>query len=126
MFSLLKSMGAWLVLAAAFMQSEMLRLAVDCTGAITNTTVLDGTNLKVVDIEATTDGDTQGTITHNFGAAVLMVIITPMTVAAGVANWYLSSNTATLITVNKNTAASSGQAGNSVRVFLTPVHSINR
>lgn len=95
--------------------------------AVTVTTVYDGSDTFIADIEATADGDTTATIPHTLGAAPAEVYITALLQApAEDSNWAATTIDATNVVLTKGTTAGSGSAGNQVRCIIKRPHSLGR
>ena len=90
--------------------------------AVTITNVHVGTELRVVDIEATADGDTTATIAHGLTPSPFIVAITGLLqVAAGLSEWAATTVGLPNVICTKSTAVGSGVAGDQIRVaILTP------
>lgn len=94
--------------------------------AVTVTAVLAGTDTYIADIEATADADTTATITHGLGATPLEVSKCELAVAATLSLWRATTINSTTVVMTKSTTASSGAAGNQVRVTIKRPHTIGR
>lgn len=93
--------------------------------AVTVTPVLAGITTHVSDVEATVDGDTTATVPHGLGATPSIVILTPLLQApAGLSLWAATTIDATNVVCTKATTASSGSAGNQLRVTAMLPHSL--
>lgn len=95
--------------------------------AVTVTPVLSGANTHVADVEATADADVTATIPHGLGTAPTIVILTPLLQApAALSLWAATTIDATNVVCTKATTASSGSAGNQLRVTASLPHSLFR
>lgn len=94
--------------------------------AVTVTTVFDGTDTHIADVEATADADTVATIPHTLGAIPAEVYITGLLAAAAISLWRATTIDATNVVLTKSTTAGSGAAGNQVRCIVKRPHSIGR
>ncbi len=94
--------------------------------AVTLTTVLAGTDKRIVDVEASADADTTATIPHSLGAAPLEPIIAWLLLAATLSLWRATTIDATNVVLTKSTTAGSGAAGVQARVIINRPHSIGR
>ena len=94
------------------------------TAAVAPTAAQVATSV-IADVTATADADTTATITHNFGAAPLLVLLTPLLqVSAGLSLWAVTAIGANTVTLTKATTAGSGNAGAQVRVWITKPHTL--
>lgn len=99
--------------------------------AVTVTTVFTGTDSFIATVQATADGDTAATVTHNLNIATpaqTRVVMTPLTAVAATAspNWGVTAFAANSITLTKNTATGSGQGTPQLQVEIMRPHSIGR
>ncbi len=94
--------------------------------AVTLTTVLAGTDKRIVDVEATADADTTATIPHSLGAAPLEPIITWRLLAATLSLWRATTIDGTNVVLTKSTTVGSGAAGAQARVIINRPHSIGQ
>ena len=93
--------------------------------AVNLTTVLAGTTMSIVDVEATADADDTATIPHGLGAAPLVVILTGLQPEAEtLSDWVASTINGTNVILTKQTDANSGVAGAQVRMIAMLPHSI--
>lgn len=94
--------------------------------AVTLTTVLAGTDKRIVDVEATADADTTATIPHSLAATPLEALITWLLAAAAISLWRATTIDGTNVVLTKAVTAGSGVAGNQARVVINRPHSIGR
>ena len=96
-------------------------------GAVTVTTVFDGADTFIADIEADADADTTATIPHTLAAIPQEVYVTPLQqVAAAISEWAATTIDATNVVLTKGTGAGSGVAGNQVRCIIKRPHTLGR
>lgn len=94
--------------------------------AVTVTTVFDGPDSFIADVEATADADTIATIPHTLAATPAEVYITWLLLAATLSLWRATTIDGTNVVLTKSTTAGSGAAGNQVRCIIKRPHSIGR
>jgi hypothetical protein len=94
--------------------------------AVTVTTVFDGADSFIADVEATADADTTATIPHTLGVAPAEVTLTPLAAAARLSLWIAGTIDANNVVCLKATTAGSGAAGNQLRAIIRRPHSIGR
>ncbi len=94
--------------------------------AVNLTTVRSNANSRVVDIEATADGDTTATIAHGLAAAPTDVTVTMLVAAARISAWAVTTIDATNVVLTKTTTAGSGAAGVQARCIIARPHSLSK
>jgi hypothetical protein len=94
--------------------------------AVTVTTVFDGPDSFIADVEATADADTTATIPHTLAATPAEVYTTDLAAAARLSLWIASTIDGTNVVLTKATTMGSGAAGNQVRCIIKRPHSIGR
>lgn len=94
--------------------------------AVNITTVFDGPDSHVVDVEATADADTTATIPHTLGVTPERFTITWRALAATLSLWRVTTVDATNVVLTKSTTAGSGAAGIQARCVILRPHSIGR
>lgn len=109
----------------------LLLLSLPALGAVTSATVLDNTItnalLKIVDITATADDDTEITVTHSLGTKTPVKIDLQKQLAiARASEWMADSITSTNVHFSKLSVASSSSTGSQVRAFIWVPHHVIR
>lgn len=94
--------------------------------AVNITTVFDGPDSHIVDIEATLDADTTATIPHTLGAVPDEVYILWRALAATLSLWRATTIDGTNVVLTKSTGVGSGAAGVQCRCIIKRPHSIGR
>jgi len=83
-----------------------------------------GVSMRKWNIAADADADTTATIAHGFGVIPFNVSLIPLSAAARISNWILTSVDATNIVLTKTTTSGSGAAPVQATVIASLPHSL--
>jgi hypothetical protein len=109
----------------------LLAISLPVIGAVTSATFLDNTItnglMKIVDITATADDDTEITVTHSLGTKTpIKIDLQPQLAVARASDWIADSITSTNVHFSKLSVASSSSTDSQVRAFIWVPHTIIR
>jgi len=105
----------------------LLALSLPLLGAATGSTVLDSRLMKIVDLTATADADTEVTVTHSFGQQTpILTLVDRRHAVARVSEWLADSVTSTNVHWSKVSATTSSDAGVQARVLIWIPHTFIR
>jgi hypothetical protein len=120
-----------LLIPGVLVALALLAISLPILGAVTSATVLDNTItnglMKVVDITATADDDTEITVTHSLGLKnPIKIDFERVLAVARASEWLADSTTSTNVHFSKLSVASSSSTGRQVRAYIWVPHHVIR